>query len=241
MITVSPTDFIAGLSEATAQYPLVATAVAVAGGVLSASACPCTLPTGIGLVGYVGSRTADIPDAARRRRGAVLSLAFFAGLLLSLVALGTAAAVVGRVLVHGDAASSLGMAVISLGVGLAALFGPAVRRSVPDPDVRRRGGVGGAFAYGLLYSVATITSSAGPLMLLLTVAAAVGRPAYGAALSLAFAVGRGAPFLVLGLFAGTAGAWLARIERYRRPAEVASGVALLALAGYFAWLAAVLR
>lgn len=102
----------------------------------------------------------------------------------------------------------------------------------------------GALAYGVAYSVATITSSAGPLVLLLTVAAAVGRPAYGALLSLAFAVGRGLPFLALGLAAGHAGRrlgpWLGRLDRGRRHVELASGVALLGLAGYFLWLATVL-
>ncbi len=81
----------------------------------------------------------------------------------------------------------------------------------------------GAFVYGALYSVATITSSAGPLFLVLTVAAAVGRPAYGAGLSLAYGVDRGLPFLALGLLAGRLGAWLERVERVRRPAEVLSG------------------
>lgn len=45
--------------------------------------------------------------------------------------------------------------------------------------------------------MATLTTSAGPLLLLLTVAAALGRPAYGAALSLAYSIGRGVPFLRL--------------------------------------------
>ncbi len=91
--------------------------------------------------------------------------------------------------------------------------------------------------YGFLYSVATVTTSAGPLLLLLTVAAAIGNPLYGAILSLSYAIGRGLPFLLLGLFAGTVGAWLARIGRARRIAEVVSGVALVALAVYFVQLA----
>ena len=60
-----------------------------------------------------------------------------------------------------------------------------------------------------------------------TRAAAVGRPVYGAALSLCYAIGRAAPFLLLGLFAGTVGVWLARMGRFRRIAEVVSGIALI--------------
>lgn len=125
----------------------------------------------------------------------------------------------------------------SLVAGLAAIFGPLVRRYVPDPEVSNRGGMVGAFFYGLLYSVATVTTSAGPLLLLLTIAAAIGRPVFGAALSFSYAIGRGLPFLLLGVFAGTVAVWLARLGRARRIAEVVSGLALIGLAFYFGWLA----
>ncbi|HEV2131519.1 MAG TPA: cytochrome c biogenesis protein CcdA, partial [Longimicrobiaceae bacterium] len=108
------------------------------------------------------------------------------------------------------------------------------------PAVRRRGGVLGSFLYGTVYSVATITSSAGPLLLLLTISAAIGRPLYGALIAVAFAIGRGLPFLLLGLFASRVGELIARVERYRRPAEMVSGVVLIGLSGYFVWLASVL-
>ena len=158
-------------------------------------------------------------------------------MVLSLLALGTAAAYFGRVLSQWSAAFAVGTAIFSLAAGLAAIFGPWLRRYIPDPEIARRGSVAGAFVYGLCYSVATITTAAGPLFLLLTVAAAIGRPAYGAMLSLSYAVGRGAPFLLLGLFAGAVGAWLARLGRARRVAEVVSGIALLILAVYFGRLA----
>ena len=167
----------------------------------------------------------------------LISLSFFVGVVLSLLALGVAASYMGRLLAGWSAAFAVGAALFSLVAGVAAIFGPALRRRVPDPEISKRGGIAGAFLYGLLYSVATVTTSAGPLLLLLTIAAAVGRPVYGAALSLSYAVGRGVPFLLLGLFAGTVGAWLARLGRARRVAEVVSGVALVGLSVYFAWLA----
>lgn len=237
---MNPADLIDGLAASIAQYPLVALVVAVAGGIFSTSTCPCTLPAGVGIVGYIGTHTNATVETGRRR-GAALSMAFFIGLALTLVALGAAASVVGRLLTRWDAAFAVGAAVVALVAGVATLFGPALRRRVPDPAVRRRGGVVGALAYGVTYSMATITTSAGPLILLLTVATAMGRPLYGALLSLAYGVGRGLPFLALGLFAGRIGAWIERADRARRPVEVISGVALLGLAGYFVWLAGVLR
>lgn len=106
--------------------------------------------------------------------------------------------------------------------------------------MEKRGGLSGAFLYGLTYTLATVTTGVGPLLLLLTVVAAIGRPLYGGALALAYGIGRGLPFLVLGIFAGAGGAWVARIERLRRPAEIVSGLALLAISAYFGWLASTL-
>ncbi len=188
------------------------------------------------MIGYIGAYEHGEAEKSRRS-GLILAVSFFVGVTLSLLVLGTAAAYLGRLLAGWTAVFAIVAAVFSLAAGLAAISGPFLRRHVPDPEISNRGGIAGAFVYGLLYTLATITTAAGPLLLLLTVAAAIGRPAYGALLSLSYAVGRGVPFLLLGLFAGRVGAWLARIGRARRIAEVVSGVALVALSVYFARLA----
>lgn len=157
--------------------------------------------------------------------------------MVSIVALGIAAAFAGRLLADWSVAFAVATAVFSLGAGVAAICAPRIRRRIPAPDVTKRGGASGAFAYGLAYTLATVTTGAGPLFLLLTVTAAIGRPAYGALLSVAYGIGRGLPFLLLGVFAGAVGSWLARVERLRRGAELVSGVALMVIGGYFAWLA----
>ena len=162
-----------------------------------------------------------------------LGVAFFVGLVLALVVLGTTAAILGRLLSDWRRGFALGAAALTAVAGFVVLFGPHFRRLVPDPPVLRGSGVAGAFTYGVLFSVATITTSAGPLMLLLTIAAAIGQPAYGALLSLGYAVGRGAPFLALAIFSGRVQRWLDRVERIRRPFEIISGLALLAVAAYF--------
>lgn len=180
-----------------------------------------------------GVRSTAAGARARSAGSVALALAFFLGLVLALGTLGTAAAIVGRLLTRWSSAFALGAAALTFGAGLATLFAPLVRRWVPDPEIRQRRGVVGVFLYGILFSVATITTSAGPLVLLLTIAAAIGRPAYGAVLSVAYGVGRGLPFLFLGFFAGRLSSWIERIEPARRAIEVLSGVALLALSVYF--------
>jgi cytochrome c-type biogenesis protein len=194
----------------------------------------------VGIVGYVGAQVEGAP-AGHRHRGTLLSFTFFGGLVLSLVSLGIIASYLGRLVTRWSVAFAIGTAIVSLVMGLAAISGPALRRYIPDPEISQRGGIAGAFLYGLGFSVATVTTSAGPLLLLLTIAAAIGRPIYGAALSLSYAIGRGLPFLLLGLFAGTVGAWFARLGCARRVGEVVSGVALVILAAYFLRLAQSLR
>ena len=231
----------------------------MAGGAMSTSACPCTMPTGLGLVSYIGAASASVSrdvtpavggdagvlDSPAQATGpGLMSLLFFAGLVLSLTAVGSLAAISGIVFTRSSPAFSV-LAALVLGLGaVTVLASPWVRRRVPDPVIRQRGGLVGAFGYGAAYSIATITTSGGPLLLLLTVAAAVGQFTYGALLSFAFAVGRGLPFLALGYGVEQGNRrlriWLERLDRGRRTAEIATGLALLVMAGYFLWLASVL-
>ena len=186
----------------------------------------------MGIVSYVGAH-GESAEGRRKRSAGQLATSFFLGIVLSLLAMGTAAAVFGRLLARWSTAFVAATAALSILAGVAALLGPALRRHVHNPEVSRRGGMSGAFVYGLLYTVATLTTSAGPLMLLLTVAAAIGRPFYGAMLSLMYGVGRGLPFLIAGLSAGRLAGWMAPLERGRRVTEVVSGLALVGVGAYF--------
>lgn len=159
------------------------------------------------------------------------------GVLLSILGLGIAASYAGRLFADWSVAFAVITAIVSITAGAAAILAPLIRRRIAAPNVEKRGGMLGAFLYGLAYTLATVTTGAGPLLLLLTIVAAIGRPVYGAALSFAYGIGRGLPFLLLGIFAGAVGSWLARVENLRRGAELSSGIALLAIGGYFAWLA----
>ena len=169
----------------------------------------------------------------RRRRAAVLSLTFFLGVVLGILSLGIAAAYLGRILTRYATAFAIIAGLISVLAGIVALAGPWIRRHVRDPKIEKRSGVMGSFVYGLSYTIATATTGAGPLLLMLTVVAAIGRPVYGAVLSLFYGIGRGLPFLLMGLFAGGIGGWLTRFERGRRTVEVLSAVALIAMGVYF--------
>ncbi len=167
--------------------------------------------------------------------------AFVAGLLITHLVLGWAAAVGGaqvKDLLGRQWTLVLGPVLIGLGL----MWAGVLRLRLPWFGVRvgRLQGAWGAFWLALPFSVAVCPFCAPALLVALTASAAIGSPLYGAALLLAFAVGRSLPILI--------GAWsLARLEslgvfsRYHRWIErIAGGVLVLTglylLNEYFFWI-----
>ena len=202
----------------------VALLVAVTAGVLASAVCPCTVPVGIGVATAAGGT-----EIRERRSGILIALAFFFGIVINLALLGALAGRLGAFLTESFGRYwALGMAAFSLAAAFLAFWSPRVK--VQRLADLRRPGISGAFAYGFIFSLGT---SAAPLLVLLTVSAAQARAEYGLLLALAFGVGRGLPFLIVGLFAGLL-MRLAVLSRWRRLLQVVSGCALLAVAAYYA-------
>jgi len=202
---------------------LWAVVVALLAGVVASGVCPCTVPVGLGVAGVVGSSAKD-----DRRSGFLIALAFFSGIVVNLAVLGTVAGRIGAILTESFGRYwALGMAGVSLIAAIVAFTGPRLR--VKELASLRRPGLAGTFLYGFIFSLGT---SAAPLLLLLTVAAAQARPEYGFILAMAFGIGRGLPFLLAGLFAGA----LMRFTRLglcARAIQVVSGCALLFVSIYY--------
>lgn len=198
--------------------------VALIGGVLASAVCPCTLPVGLGVAGAAGAS-----ETQSRSSGIMIALAFFTGILINLTILGALAASLGGILTESFGRYwTLGMAVFSLAAAILAFWGPRLRPS--KLAALRRPGITGAFIYGFIFSLGT---SAAPLLVLLTVAATQAGTAYGVLLSFAFGIGRGLPFLIVGLFAGAV-MRLARIGVWRQTIQYVSGTALLFVSFYYA-------
>lgn len=198
--------------------------IAAVAGILASAVCPCTVPVGIGVATTVAGT-----ETHERRSGILIAVAFFVGIVVNLAVLGTLAGRIGAVL-----SDSFGrywaftMAIFSLVAAMVAFTGPRLR--VERLADLRRPGITGAFAYGFIFSLGT---SAAPLLVLLTVAAAQAHAQYGLLLALAFGIGRGLPFLIVGLTAGLLMRFAA-LSRWRRPLQFVSGFALLVVAGYYA-------
>lgn len=217
-------EFLRQFGSGLSAGPLLALGVALLAGIVASAVCPCTLPMGLGMAGVVGSY-----EEQSRRRGFIVATAFFAGIVVNLTILGFFAGRLGGVLTETFGKYwTLGMAAISLLAAVLAFYGPRV--GVEKLASMRKPGVAGAFTYGFIFSLGT---SAAPLLVLLTIAAAQAKPLYGLLLAMAFGVGRGLPFLLVGLFAGTV-VRFTRVGRWRRVIQCASGLALLFVSIYYA-------
>lgn len=193
-------------------------------GVLASAVCPCTLPVGLGLASVAGAS-----EAGSRRAGLHVAAAFFAGIVLSLAALGAAAGHLGALATESFGRTwALVMAVVSLAAALLAFRWPRMRPAALT--AWRRPGILGAFAYGLVFGVGT---SVAPLLLLLTVAASDGKSDRGVLLALAFGIGRGLPFLAAGA-AASAVTRLARLGLWSRALQIVSCGTLLLVSAYYA-------
>ena len=216
-------DFLREFATSLPSAGAAALLVAVVAGVLASAVCPCTVPVGLGVATAAGGT-----ESQERRSGLFIAVAFFAGIVLNLTILGALAGQLGALLTESFGRYwALGMAAASFVAALDAFSGPRLR--VQRLANLRRPGTGGAFLYGFIFSLGT---SAAPLLFLLTVAAAQGRAEYGLVLALAFGIGRGLPFLLVGVFAGLIMRF-ASLARWRRPLQILSGCALLTVAVYY--------
>lgn len=201
-----------------------AAGVAVLAGAVASAVCPCTLPMGVGMAGLAGAS-----ETQSRSRGIFIALSFFAGIVVNLTVLGAVAGHIGAVLTQ-----SFGqywafiMAVVSLIAAGLAFLGP--RLPVTTLAALRSPGLAGTFAYGFIFSMGT---SAAPLLLLLTISAAQAEPLYGLLLALAFGIGRGLPFLLIGIFAGAV-VRFTRLGLWSWAVQVLSGLVLLIVSFYYA-------
>lgn len=197
--------------------------LALLAGIISSGVCPCTLPVGLGFAGYVGS--ASVRES---KTGFPITFSFFLGIVFCLTLFGAIAGYVGAFLTETFGKYwAIVMGIISLIAAGIAFYGPYLR--VRQLEALRRPGIGGSFIYGFIFSLGT---SAAPLLLLLAVAVAKASILYGLVLAFMFGIGRGLPFLIVGLFASTVSK-LAKLTWLRKSIQIISGLALLYLSFYF--------
>lgn len=171
--------------------------------------------------------------ASRSSRQAALYGGFFVlGMILTHVALGLAASL-GGLWVQQLLGRAWGLALGPLLIMLGLVWPGWLRLPLPALRIRARPvtGAWGAFALGVPFSVAVCPFCTPALIVLLGVAAGIGSAGFGAALLLAFALGRAIPVLLGAIAVG----WLENLSgmrRFHKVFEVIGGV-LLILSGLY--------
>ncbi len=216
-------SFLQAAVSAVPQGAVWSYGIAFAAGIMASAVCPCTLPMGLGMASVVGSY-----ESQKRQSGMAVALAFFFGIVINLTVLGAVAGKLGELLTEAFGQYwAIGMALVSFIAAAFAFFGP--RLKTPQLEHFRRPGIVGSFIYGFVFSLGT---SAAPLLLLLTVAAAQRSVETGFVLAVFFSIGRGIPFLLIGFFAGLITKF-AELSIWRRAIQTFSGVSLLIVGGYY--------
>ncbi len=224
-------EFLQRFGSTLAGHSFWGLGIVLMAGIVASAVCPCTLPVGLGIAGMAGAS-----ESKSRRTGFMIAIAFFLGVVVNLVIVGALAGRLGALLTETFGRYwSLVMAAMSFGAAVVAFRG--TRLKVDQLGALRRPGLAGAFLYGFVFSLGT---SVAPLLLLLTFAAAQRSPENGFVLAFAFGLGRGLPFLLVGLFAGAV-MRLARVTLWRRAIEVISACALLFVSIYYARVFMALR
>lgn len=193
---------------------------------LCTSLNPCAYPMMGAVVAYVWAQGERVAW-----RSALLATMFLLGLASVYCALG----ILGSMLAPLAGLSRAQWTWIAAGVCIVAgaVMAGLVRIELPSasPVARfwgRLRGWPGAFVLGALMGVAATPCATPPLAAILSLAAARQAPALGALLMFVYAIGHGAPAIVIGLVAGKLGG-IQRLEKQGRVLQLAGGWLMVGL------------
>ncbi len=210
---------------------IVALALVFGTGILSGLS-PCSLPTAVFVASWAGGT-----GKVSRRRTVTLSTAFVAGIVITLAVLGALAGWLGYVLLYVRALNYVVAAIMLLtALWLLKVIDFSSMIPVREWKEARGSGIAGAFLLGVPFALTASPCTFPVTIGVLAYVAARGQPAFGAALMLAFAVGRSAPLWVVATFAGLVSR-LQRVAQYQPVIMKGAGVVLIGVAGWLLWTA----
>ena len=209
--------------------------ILVFGGGVVTSIGPCNMAMIPLIVGYIGGS-----EAVSRGRSFAISATFAAGLAVTFMLLGLAAALLGSLIgVAGLSWFYYIVAAVCIVIGLQLLG--VIHIAMPSWFAAQRErvtwrGLPGALLLGLVSGLVASQCATPVLAAILTYVMAEGAIAYGAVLLFVYALGRGVPIVLAGTFAGALKSLLA-VGRWSHVIEKASGVIIIGVGLYLLWIA----
>ncbi|SFQ99469.1 cytochrome c biogenesis CcdA family protein [Desulfoscipio geothermicus] len=183
---------------------------------------PCTLPTVVMVVAYVGGH-----DNRSRLKGFILSLSFVLGLSLTLAAAGAFVSLAGKMFLGSSVVWYIAAFVaVLMGANMLGLF-TLPSYSVNLPGIKRSSGVLGAFLLGIPFAIIASPCTTPVTATVLAYAATKGNVFNGFILLFVYAIGRSIPLLAAGTFTSV----LKNASKFARVSEVIQKISGLALVG----------
>ncbi|GAB6157474.1 cytochrome c biogenesis CcdA family protein [Desulfotomaculum varum] len=192
---------------------------------------PCTLPTAVMVVAYVGGY-----DNRSRLKGFILSLSFVLGLSLTLAFAGAVVSAVGGLFMGSKVVwYAAALVAVLMGANLLGLFKlPCF--GINPVRIKQGSGVLGAFLLGIPFAIIASPCTAPITATVLACAATKGSVWYGFTLLFAYAIGRSIPLLAAGTFTSVLKN-ASKFENFNQVVQKISGVALIGLGFYLLYSA----
>ncbi|WP_190014736.1 cytochrome c biogenesis CcdA family protein [Geosporobacter subterraneus] len=192
---------------------------------------PCTLPTIMLVMGYVGGT-----EQNTKWRSFQISLSFVLGIAVTLSLLGGIAGTVGGVFLNiGLLNYILAAIVIIMGLWMLDVIDLGMKQFSFFTPKKGSGNLG-AFLLGLPFGILASPCTTPILGGVLAYAASKGSSLYGFILLFIYAIGRSIPILIVGTFTGLIKN-LSVLDRFQKPIKVIGGIILILLGMYLVWKA----
>jgi len=225
--------FLDNIEQIVAVYPFAAFGAVFLAGMLS-SASPCVLATIPLVVGFVGGY-AD----GDRWKAFRYSLSFIIGLSLTFTAFGAAAGLLGTMFgtLGGWWYVAAGTVAVVVGLQMAGLY--EIHLPVKREFKPKRGGMAGAFLFGLFFGIVSSPCATPVLVVILTLVATKGEIIYGIALMFVYALGHCLLMLAAGTFTGFVEAFVQAkgVVNASTWGKRIGGVIIACVGGWFIWQA----
>jgi cytochrome c-type biogenesis protein len=191
---------------------------------------PCVLPLVPGYLSFAtGLSTTELSSGARRGRVLLGTLGFVVGFALVFIATAVLFGTLGSLLLTWRRPLTLAAGVVCIVLGLLFAGWLPLGQNTWRPNLSPRLGLAASPLLGIVFALGWTPCLGPALAVVYTLAANEATALRGAVLALAYALGLGVPFVLIGLLFDRATGSLAWVRKHHRGIQVLGGLAMVAV------------